>query len=135
LVAEIVPMVEVPMTPAQQATLEQAARAVLGEHYECEDRWYSCPLSTEGCYDATEPKECNCGLDDKVKRLTDLLAAQRAAVLEEAALHAGERQATWIEPVNALNRSTQFGIERYAKAEEARYFKDWLRAQAKEQRP
>lgn len=28
-------------------------------HHECEDGWYSCPLSEEGCYDERQ-KECDC---------------------------------------------------------------------------
>lgn len=77
------------MTKDQQAALEQVARDVLGKHYECEDCWYSCPLSEDGCCNYAQPKVCNCGLDTKVQKLVSLLAAQRAAGLEEA-LNRGE---------------------------------------------
>ena len=33
-------------------------------HRECEDCWYSCPLSREGCCDDARPKECDCGYID-----------------------------------------------------------------------
>lgn len=29
-------------------------------HHQCEDRWYSCPMSDEGCADERQT-ECNCG--------------------------------------------------------------------------
>lgn len=32
-------------------------------HYICEDCWYSCPKSTEGCCDDNQGSECNCGAD------------------------------------------------------------------------
>jgi len=42
--------------------LERALRAAKITHYTCEDCWYSCPLSAEGCCDERE-KECNCGAE------------------------------------------------------------------------
>lgn len=39
----------------------------LRSHYSCEDCWYSCPLSLEGCCnDANEI--CNCGFEEKLKK-------------------------------------------------------------------
>lgn len=33
-------------------------------HYTCEDSWYSCPLSHDGCADDRYDKNvCNCGAD------------------------------------------------------------------------
>lgn len=32
-------------------------------HYECDDCWYSCPMSSEGCCNDNEPLRCNCGAD------------------------------------------------------------------------
>jgi hypothetical protein len=32
-------------------------------HYSCEDRWYSCPKSADGCSNDDEGDECNCGAD------------------------------------------------------------------------
>lgn len=33
-------------------------------HYSCEDNWYSCPKSEDGCCNDMWPKdECNCGAD------------------------------------------------------------------------
>jgi hypothetical protein len=35
-------------------------------HYECEDGWYSCPLSEGGCLNEAWPKnKCNCGAAEK----------------------------------------------------------------------
>lgn len=47
-------------------------------HHICEDCWYSCPLSKEGCCDDRET-ECNCGAtahNAKVDALIQLLEAQ-----------------------------------------------------------
>ena len=70
----------------RQAERERMAREALGGHYTCEDCWYSCPLSEDGCCDDSVPKhECTCGLDQKVQRVVPLLKATEAAVLEELA--------------------------------------------------
>lgn len=42
--------------------LEAALRAAKIKHRYCEDSWYSCPLSSEGCSDERET-ECNCGAE------------------------------------------------------------------------
>lgn len=44
-------------------------------HYECDDCWYSCPLSEEGCCNDGLPHECNCGADDFNAQIADVLAA------------------------------------------------------------
>jgi len=34
-------------------------------HYSCEDGWYSCPLSSEGCFnESVDPNVCNCGASE-----------------------------------------------------------------------
>jgi hypothetical protein len=68
-----------------QEQREQKARELLGKHHACEDRWYSCPLSEEGCCDDRQPRECNCGLDDNVRKLVELMAETERAVMEEVA--------------------------------------------------
>ena len=46
-------------------------------HHHCEDSWYSCPKSAEGCADETKPKNvCTCGADlhnENVNRIARLL--------------------------------------------------------------
>jgi len=32
-------------------------------HYSCEDQYYSCPKSPEGCADSRQGDECNCGAE------------------------------------------------------------------------
>lgn len=73
------------MTPAErQAAREQVAREIAGSHLDCEDSWYSCPLSENGCADDRQDKqECTCGRDARVDRIVALLAATEQAVLEE----------------------------------------------------
>jgi hypothetical protein len=72
------------MTDSRQAEREQQAREALGSHYTCEDGWYSCPLSEEGCCDDAVPKDkCTCGLDTNVQRVAALLEVTEAAVRKE----------------------------------------------------
>lgn len=40
-------------------------------HYECEDCWYSCPKSDEGCCDVRAGTECNCGADSAQSALAE----------------------------------------------------------------
>ena len=43
-------------------------------HYSCEDSWYSCPLSEEGCSnDNWDSGECNCSANDHNKRVDNLI--------------------------------------------------------------
>lgn len=46
------------------------------EHYTCEDCWYSCPLSEDGCCDGRS-RGCNCGADEHNKKVDELLAYVR----------------------------------------------------------
>ena len=42
----------------------EALKAAKINHYSCEeDCWYSCPKSKDGCCDADQGDECNCGAD------------------------------------------------------------------------
>ncbi len=43
------------------------------EHYECEDEWYSCPLSESGCADDRQTK-CTCGAEDHNAAVDDLIS-------------------------------------------------------------
>ena len=47
-------------------------------HYSCEDNWYSCPMSPEGCADDGQGKECNCGIEDKHKQFDRAASILRA---------------------------------------------------------
>ena len=70
---------------ASEVTQRQRAEAVIGKHYECEDSWYSCPLSEEGCANDGEDKtRCNCGRDDRKVQLELLLTTARQEALREA---------------------------------------------------
>lgn len=51
-------------------------------HYYCEDRFYSCPKHTEGCADALESDECNCGADTVNKSIDAAIEALRAALAQ-----------------------------------------------------
>lgn len=46
------------------------------EHYICEDCWYSCPKSEEGCCDEQYSKDvCTCGADNRNSKI-DLIIAE-----------------------------------------------------------
>lgn len=69
------------MTPTSDPA---RAEAIAGPHYECEDCWYSCPLSADGCCNENEAKDvCTCGRDERVKQIM---------VLEDAAYQRGLSQ-------------------------------------------
>lgn len=43
-------------------------------HYECEDRWYSCPKSEEGTFNEFyNEDECNCGADEHNKTVDEVI--------------------------------------------------------------
>lgn len=44
------------------------------QHYECEDCWYSCPKSEDGCCDENRGDDCTCGADTH-NALIDVLVA------------------------------------------------------------
>jgi len=44
-------------------------------HYSCEDCWYSCPKSGDGCCDDRQGDECNCGTDKWNAEVDAMLAA------------------------------------------------------------
>jgi hypothetical protein len=47
---------------------------IIGKHRECDDCWYSCPKSEDGCCDDDAGTDCNCGVDRQIEELTALLA-------------------------------------------------------------
>ena len=58
--------------------VNQIVKLAHREHVECEDPWYSCPKSPEGCL-ADNGDECDCGADrinDQVKELYNKINAE-----------------------------------------------------------
>jgi len=49
-------------------------------HQVCEDSWYSCPQSTEGCANEFAGDECNCGAEEHNKRVDKYVAAEEAEI-------------------------------------------------------
>lgn len=43
-------------------------------HYCCEDCWYSCPKTEDGCCDDRKGDECDCGADEKNEILDNIIA-------------------------------------------------------------
>jgi len=53
--------------------ISELHQLALQTHYSCEDSWYSCPKSENGCYnDAYPDDECNCGADEHNKKVNEL---------------------------------------------------------------
>lgn len=50
-------------------------------HEECEDPWYSCPKSNDGCLDENKGTDCTCGTDHWNERINATLA--RADAIKE----------------------------------------------------
>jgi hypothetical protein len=46
---------------ARVAELEAALAGAKRPHYSCEDSWFSCPQSKDGCCNKAEGSACNCG--------------------------------------------------------------------------
>lgn len=56
--------------------IEELIRLARRSHYYCDDCWYSCPKSEDGCCDQDAGEVCNCGADKhnaKVDALAELL--------------------------------------------------------------
>lgn len=51
--------------PVMRAALEEAR---IG-HLSCDDGWYSCPKSTEGCLNPEDGQNCTCGADEHNARI------------------------------------------------------------------
>lgn len=60
--------------PAVRAAIRAELEVFRLYHKTCEDSWYSCPLSAEGCADDRETT-CNCGADDRNKTLDAIIGA------------------------------------------------------------
>lgn len=53
--------------------LKELAGISIRKHYDCDDGYYSCPLSYDGCLDDRVPKDiCNCGATAHNIKVTEL---------------------------------------------------------------
>lgn len=43
---------------------EDELQSLIRKHYTCEDRWYSCPKSEDGCCNDAAGTDCCCGVDE-----------------------------------------------------------------------
>ena len=72
-----VPAEELRQLRASHAALLAALQAAKLQHYACEDCWYSCPKSPEGCCNDAEGDECTCGADKHNAAIDAAIAAAR----------------------------------------------------------
>ena len=63
------------MNSKLRALVEELAQAGKRSHRECEDSWYSCPKSPDGCSNESEGEDCNCGADDSNAKIDNLLCS------------------------------------------------------------
>lgn len=59
--------------------LRAALAAARIEHYSCDDGWYSCPKSENGCLNSDEGDKCNCGADAHNAKIDSALAGPTAS--------------------------------------------------------
>lgn len=65
--------------------IKEIAERLAPPHYYCEDRYYSCPLAEDSCYnDQKDPTKCDCGRDEKVKEIIEALTTAYEKGKEEA---------------------------------------------------
>jgi hypothetical protein len=70
------------MTPDEREAVEELLRLAQLDHYHCEDCWYSCPKSHEGCCNDRAGHDCNCGAETHNARVTELAALLGLAGME-----------------------------------------------------
>ena len=105
--------------------LEVIASNLAGVHFTCEDCWYSCPLSSEGCCNEHAVTDCTCGA-----------TARKHAIM--AALLQVEQE-VWGKVITHTQRYQQFIFEQRRSLEfeagfrtAALVMEDWLTAQQQE---
>jgi hypothetical protein len=62
------------------ALCAELAKLARRNHYTCEDTWYSCPKSPDGCANDAAGDECDCGADSHNDKIEELLS--RAALAQ-----------------------------------------------------
>jgi hypothetical protein len=73
------------MNDARRAELEAVAKQLAGNHYDCEDCWYSCPLSADGCCNENQEKVCTCGVESRRTQILEALQQVEREVWTKAA--------------------------------------------------
>ena len=61
-------------TPDFRRLCEELAKLARCNHYTCEDSWYSCPKSPDGCANDSAGDDCTCGADSHNDKVDELLA-------------------------------------------------------------
>jgi len=92
------------------------------KHYECEDCWYSCPKSEEGCCNEYAEDICTCGADrqnalvDEATSIVAQLTAENEQLKQEVA-----KEAAWNEALSDNNElQFQYGEKLTAERDELR---------------
>jgi hypothetical protein len=62
------------MSTGFRALCAELAKLARRNHYTCEDTWYSCPKSPDGCANDAAGDECDCGADSHNDKIDELLS-------------------------------------------------------------
>lgn len=57
------------------------------QHRYCDDSWYSCPMHPDGCANADEPYECNCGADKYNAKIDEIINELANLMLDGLSQH------------------------------------------------
>ena len=111
------------MNDKLKSLVEELAQAGKRSHHECEDSWYSCPKSPDGCSNESEGEDCNCGADSCNARIDNLscsllteMEARESGIRAEIRLY-HETASAALEKVNkdAARIGVDTGIKAVAK--------------------
>jgi len=61
--------------------LSELEKLALRKHYSCEDSWYSCPKSDDGCANDWTGEDCNCGADNHNAKVASITESIRKLLL------------------------------------------------------
>jgi hypothetical protein len=67
------------MTNDEKNLILRLANLAMRAHYSCEDPWYSCPKSPEGCFNDAAGHGCTCGADQINAEIKEILKALNIA--------------------------------------------------------
>jgi len=99
-----------PLTPALTSVLREMRKR---KHYECEDPWYSCPLSDEGCSNPNHGDDCTCivsQIHDWADRLEALAPAQEGEAVACACGTTTPYHAEWCSQAGEIVTITQVAL-------------------------
>ncbi len=65
-------------------SLIQLKCLAIRDHYSCDDTFYSCPKSSEGCCNESKGNKCNCGADDHNKEVERIFKKMKQLIEKDS---------------------------------------------------